>query len=79
MPVFEKGAYVTYGEKLSTVKFKDVNVNGKWSWKNPEEQVLTTSTYNAVAVFTPNQIEDYESYELTIELYVLQRKVNIDI
>ena len=42
-----------YGDKLSTITFKDNFANGKWEWVNPNLQIDKINDYTATAKFTP--------------------------
>lgn len=76
-PDFETDA--VYGNVLSTVQFKNDFATGLWSWNNPEEIIDNPGSFTAKAIFTPNDVANYEIIERDLLLTVTKRSVAINI
>ena len=78
-PIFEYGNNIAYSNKLETLVFANMDVRGTWAWKNPEIVVNKTGKFNAIAVFTPIETQDYLPSEKEVELNVTKKVLTIEI
>ena len=71
-----------YGDELSTVEIENINPNGTWSWKEPStiltpEDMINNPTIFVTAVFTPNDLNNYEIVERELLVKVTKKELRV--
>ena len=77
-PQITANTKIVYGDALSGVTFVEIP-QGVWSWKDAAAIISTPTSFTATAVFTPNDTNNYKSFETQVTLVVEKREVTISI